>query len=303
MWFNMENKENRVTGVNVDELNAYFRTGNSNNRFEYKDKSLLAKMGFQDGQLKTPEHDKMIDILMDDAVLSKIANKVMNIEKKDFEFNSNDRWTKKEEYVIKSHNGYIIGYIDLLSTIKKTIKYYEENGNCEYKEYYCDNPYLYCSGCSDDIKKVCKVSNYSGKCNNKSVIGSRCHKYEDIKICKFTNPNECLHYKNTRLEKYCNIAMFIEAKPVIDSIGELIRQINTYRESIGTIINEYNYYSQNAHKNDYFKNEYEKRNMCVNDSFRNSSLCFVVVTPNTDDRQRKRLKESNIKLIDMKELI
>ena len=296
--------KSEVKGISFEELDESFKNKRQNkSRFEYKDKSLLAKMGFQDSELKTPEHDKIIDILIYNDVLSKIPNKVINIQDKTFEFDSYDEWTKKEEYVIKGYNGYIIGYVDVLATIKKTLSYYEENGECTYGEYYKDNPYMYCGDCSDEIRKICRVNESSIKCSNKLNTETNCYRYSTKKLCYLKNQKECLQYNNTELKKYYDIVMFIEAKPKIDSIGELIRQVNTYREYIKSAVNEYNYYYRNACKNDYLKNEYEKRRMCMTDSFQNSSLYFIVVSPNVTDNQEKRLKEADIHIIDIKELI
>ena len=41
----------------------------------------------------------------------------------------------------------------------------------------------------------------------------------------------------------------------------------------------------------------------MTDSFQNSSLYFIVVSPNVTDNQEKRLKEADIHIIDIKELI
>ena len=274
---------NEVKGVSVDKLNQYFRTGNKNDsRFEYKDKSLLAKMGFQDNDTKTPEHDKMIDILMDDKVLSKIANKIM-IEKefkyKDksrteyiIKFDSNDKWIKQEEYVVKGYNNYVVGYIDLIAKGSKIFECYTDYSICPYFREYdfmeksaikqCND-----NNCSEDIKKSCKINDFTGFCSKNE--GYRCKSQHNINTyyCNLKNVKDCSEYENIcKNIKKLDIELIIEVKTKIDSIGELIRQINTYR----TIINE---------------------------------GCFVVVSPNITDIQRKRLGESDIYLIDVKELI
>lgn len=82
-------------------------------------KTLLGKLGFDDNDLKTPEHDKILDVIINDAVISKIAN-IIKLELSDnvgryipYTFVHNDKWQKQEEYILKTKSGFVVGAIDL----------------------------------------------------------------------------------------------------------------------------------------------------------------------------------------------
>lgn len=184
---------------------------------------------YEDDDLKTPGHDKIVGKLINDGMLSKIANIVFDLESKNKAikeiFNKNDKWTKKEEFPIKV--GYNFKYIDLCATLKKYI-------------------------CIESCFYICTIDNH---CENNNV-NKKCTHENNFKDCPF--------YKITKYDDYVTIKINIEVKTIILSIGELIRQINVYRE--------------------------------FNDGL------YLVITPNVTNELRNRLNNSKIYLIDTKQL-
>lgn len=85
-------------------------------------KTLLGKMSFDDKDLKTPEHDRILDILMDNAIISKIAN-IIKLPFRNRQgnyipliYHSSETWRKEEEYLITKGNDFMVGFIDLRVT-------------------------------------------------------------------------------------------------------------------------------------------------------------------------------------------
>lgn len=169
-------------------------------------KTLLGKLGFDDNDSKTPKHDEILNLIIKNSVISKIAN-VLKYEYKDEDgifkrivFNDNDNWEKYEEFILKTKSNFVVGAIDLCVRLTKA--------EFEFPTFFGDG-------------------------NNFMGTGERCQ-------------------------------INIEIKGEINSVGQLIRQINVYREFI--------------------------------------SGPFVVIAPYIEESYRNRLKEANIFPISMDEL-
>lgn len=84
-------------------------------RYGHRDRTLLAKMGFQDDDLKTKRHDEMFCKLLDPIVMNRILENlfgkeiVMKIE-----------WDINPEFPIITETGYLVGFIDIMSKFKTT---------------------------------------------------------------------------------------------------------------------------------------------------------------------------------------
>ncbi len=199
----MTESETKVIS-NENELKNIF-TSKSRNNF------------YNDQDLKTPGHDKIMDCLIDDAVLSNIINIIDNTNI----FNMDDKRKKHEEFLVDKYH---LRYIDLHATLSKNFyEKYEATidrgrilNSC--RNIYNENK---CSLESDfEIYKKLDICSTPEKCSSfipyeKIVMGLK----EEFK--KITG-NRC----STK-----EVTLNIEVKTTIPSIGELIRQINTYRSS------------------------------------------------------------------------
>jgi len=203
---------------------------------------------YDDQDLKTPGHDKIMDHLIDDTMLSIIAN-TLHLGFKDsrgirrgFICDTDDTWNKIEEFPIKI--GYNFRYIDLCATVEK--KFHYSGDGCNFR----------CGFSSENDKPLC-----SNELNEQGFfdISSECRE------CSYeSNSKECTLYASEKYNETKSLKMNIEVKTTIPSIGELIRQINTYRE--------------------------------LNNGY------YIVITPNTNESLKNRLNNANITLIDTKQL-
>ena len=261
-------KSESVTISNENELKNMFSTKRRNNFYDDQD-------------LKTPGHDKIMDCLIDNAMLSKIAN-ILNLGFKDKRniqrkatFDENDKWDKKEEFPIKI--GYNFKYIDLCATIRKIFNYSEPliSNKCKFGEFHCDNEYIIKEQHDISIfnRNICDYITYGYgiKCCQKCVIiNDKCkfswyYCVSKKDKCIYEDIIECpSHDEFEKYDEIKNLKINIEVKTTIPSIGELIRQINTYRE--------------------------------LNNGY------YVVITPNVSESLRVRLNNSNIYVIDTEEL-
>ena len=172
-----------------NELEKVFKMDNN----KEKANTHLEKMGFKDNELFEQEHDNMLcDLMNDDIMLKILYMSQPQLPKLDYEYIKSLFKVEciKPEYPVKSHNEYIIGYIDILTEF------------------------------SFDHKK----------------------------------------FENRR------IRLVIEIKTKIESIGALIRQINTYKE--------------------YLK-----------------AVSYTVIAPNTTEKQKDILLKSGIVLLDIKNVV
>jgi len=199
-------------------------------------KTLLGKLGFDDNDSKTPKHDEILNLIMKDSVISKIANMLKLIYKdergkfKQMIFDDNDNWSKNEEFILKTKTNFVVGAIDLHVCITKDTQKVPIDG--------CDN--FICEGMSGP----CLLTN---------------------KQCQYVNRFDlCSSYEGYAIESE-NYKINIEVKGDINSVGQLIRQVNVYRE-------------------------FDRTNP------------FVVIAPYIEESYRNRLIEANIFPISMDEL-
>lgn len=198
-------------------------------------KTLLGKLGFDDNDSKTPKHDEILNLIMKDSVISKMANmlkltfKDKDGTRKQMIFDDNDSWNKNEEFILKTKSNFVVGAIDLRVHINKDLyKIPIDN---------CDN--FICEG-------------MNGPC-----LLTR-------KQCQYVNRfNLCSSYEGCAIESE-DYQINVEVKGDINSVGQLIRQINVYKEFVNGP--------------------------------------FVVIAPYIEESYRNRLKEANIFPISMDEL-
>ena len=182
-------KSESVTISNENELKNMFSNKGGNKEKDLKANTMLEKMGFKDNELFEQEHDNMLCSLMDESVIIKIFSLTSKIPEENIKKTTLDIKIKPE-FPIKTYNGYIIGYADLLAEFRLK-----------------------------DKEKI------------------------DVKFI-----------------------LCIEIKTKIESIGALLRQINTYKEYLNCIF-------------------------------------YIVIAPNVNNNQRNVLKMSGIHLIDIKDII
>lgn len=239
-------EENRKIISDENELQKIFE--GKKERYEYKDKSLMSKMGFHDDDLKTSTHDDMFVKIIDPLVINKIS-KLINLE---IEFSFIDdknkpiymrkskkekrmwsdikpdklecmKWYIKPEFPVVTDTGFLIGFVDVLSI----------------------HSYYYFYDIKDSI-------------------------WEGIR----------------------RIALVIEIKSKIDSIGELLRQINTYKQ--------YMYNTLHPVLSRCYRDGY----LIIDRKFENEyfDIYYVVISNNTTETQKRALSVNGTYLLDMKEL-
>lgn len=243
-------------------------------------KTLLGKLGFDDKDFKTPEHDRMLDIIMNDSAISKIAN-ILRLKLTDqmdvtriMTFDGNDKWKKEEEYILKTSSNFVVGAIDIRVSMEKTFQY-----NTDECEHIRDGNWFVCNdfGSYKDLqekseqwakmfpdmpKKCCE----NRKFVSMPVLFALKHHYGGL--CPYIGTihtiKDCPLFETIKYVEQRTVKINIEVKTSIPSTGELIRQINVYK------------------------------------TFKGGE--YVVIAPSFTDSQKSRLLEANIYPISLNEL-